>query len=169
MAFLLNTFCYRLAVYLGNYAILVFILSIRPIPFSFMGGQAGNLPHTQWGEIAMRDTFQALHRLCAPSLAFFDYFFTVSLTRTLCVSLLHWHAHVLLREDWQQQMIPMMHHSSNCSWHTHTLALRHTNKGTLTMRTNIFSSIFSEWFANIARRLKWTGIHTRLLCLHWLL
>lgn len=48
-----------------------------------MEGQAGNLPHTQWGEIAMPDTFQALHRLCAPSLALFDYFFTVSLARTL--------------------------------------------------------------------------------------
>lgn len=48
-----------------------------------MGGQAGNLPHTQWGEIAMPDTFQALHRLCALSLALFDYFFTVSLAHTL--------------------------------------------------------------------------------------
>lgn len=74
MAFPLNKFCSRLAVYLGNYVIL-FLFSIRPIPFSFMGGQAGNLPHTQWGEIAMPDTFQALHRLCAPSLALSDYFF----------------------------------------------------------------------------------------------
>ncbi len=83
VAFLLNKFCSRLAVYSGNYVIFVFILSIRPIPFSFMGGQAGNLPQTQWGEIAMPDTFQALHQLCALSLALFDYFFTVSLAHTL--------------------------------------------------------------------------------------
>lgn len=48
-----------------------------------MGGQPGNLPHTQWWEIAMPDTFQALRRLCAPCLALSDYFFTVSLAHTL--------------------------------------------------------------------------------------
>lgn len=140
MAFLLNNFCYRLAVYLGNYVILFFILSIRPIPFSFMGGQAGNLPHTQWGEIAMRDTFQALHRLRAPSLAFFDYFFTVTRSHSVCIppSLTCTRAakrRLTAADDFHDAPFSQL-------FMTHTLALRHTNKGTFTMR-KIFSPPYS--------------------------
>ena len=82
----------------------------------------------------------------SPSLTLPDYFFhcvtrSALSSQSLCISSLHWHAHVPLRGDWQQQMISMMHHSSICSWRTHSP--RSHEWGTRTVRINISPSVFS--------------------------
>lgn len=63
-------------------------------------------------------------------------------------------------------MISMMRHSSDCLWHTHTHTLFRANEELAHWEKKIiFSSIFSEWFANSARRLKWTSVH-KVHCAH---
>lgn len=168
IAFLLNRFCSRLAVYLGNYVILFLFSPSGPFHLALWEDRLVIFLTHSGGKLLCQTHFRHSTGSVLPLWLFlitFSLCHSLALSsQSLCVSLLRWHAHVLLRGDWQQQMISMMHHSSNCSWHTHSLSRSH-KWGTPTMRKIFFPSIFSEWFANSARRLKWTSVH-KVHCAH---
>lgn len=177
MLLLPNKFCSSLlAVYLCYFVIFPVFSPSGPIPFSFMEGQPGNLSRAQWGEIAMPDTFQALHRLCSPSLALFLISFSSCRLYPHILTAYPSFAAALTCTRAAKRRLTAADDFHDAPFFQLFPTLTHTQKwGTSTVTKKIFST-FSEWFANSARRLKWKSIHKSIVLViycheckcHWL-
>lgn len=168
MAFPLNKFCSLLAVYLGNYVILFLFSPSSPFHLALWKDRPVIFLTHSGGKLLCQTHFRHSIGSVLPLWLFLITFSLCHLLalspHSLCISLLHWHAHVLLRGDWQQQMISMMHHSSNRSRHTHTHFLARTNEE-LALWGKEYFLLHIQW--KVCQRLKRTSNRQSPLCLRW--
>lgn len=83
MAFLLNKFCSRLAVYLGNYVILLLFSPSGPFHLALWEDSLVIFLTHSGGKLLCQTHFRHSTGSVLPVLALSDYFFTVSLAHTL--------------------------------------------------------------------------------------
>lgn len=172
MAFLLNKFCSRLAVYLGNYVILLLFSPSGPFHLALWEDSLVIFLTHSGGKLLCQTHFRHSTGSVLPVWLFLITFSLCHLltlsSHSRCISLLHWHAHVPPGGDWQRQMISMMHTSSNCSWHTHTLARAH-KWGTCSIRKRYFLVHIGWMVCQQCQEIEINKKTQSPLCSHWCL
>lgn len=137
-----------------------------------MGGQAGNLPHTQWERNCYARHISGPPPALCSLFGFFWLLFSLCHSLTLSSHSLTPIPHSLTCTRAAKRRLTAADDFHDAPFfqlfmtHIHSLSLLLAQ-----MRNpryeggNIFSSIFSERFANSARRLKWTSVH-KVHCAH---
>lgn len=158
MAFLLNKFCSRLAVYLGNYVILLLFSPSGPFHLALWEDSLVIfLTHTVVGNCYARHISGTPPALCSLFGSFWLLFHCVTCSHSPLIHAVYpsfTDMHTCRQEETDSgrwfpwcTLLPTVRD-------THTLSLALTNEELAVLEKDIFSSIFGEWFANSVRRLK---------------